>query len=251
MCKHYKLHQKTLKANLTPEQRHVVDSGFRARLAELLVEKAKRDSNVGPKVAEVAPDDDESPGGNDSFSGEEEEGGGEEEEEGGSDGGDEEGSDDEDSSDDDGNEDASDGAENKDAPGGAKNKDAPEVGDDLPSTSVYGRIILRIRKALHPVIYQTPKPLQNVESSDEQVSRGRRAKRGATIRELSVSGSDMELEGSSGNEAIVAGPSTEEEKLMKESSDRQLMAVDNVMLPDHVESKPGGNRYFLICLITY
>ena len=76
MCKHYKLHQKTLKANLTPEQRHVVDSGFRARLAELLVEKAKRDSNVGPKVVEAAPDDDESPGGNDSFSGEEEEGGG-------------------------------------------------------------------------------------------------------------------------------------------------------------------------------
>ena len=70
--------------------------------------------------------------------------------------------------------------------------------------------------------------------------------------DLSVSGSDMELEGSSeGNEAIVAGPSTEEEKLMKESSDQQVMAVDNVMLPDRVGSKPGGNRYFLICLITY
>ena len=228
----------------------MVDSGFRARLAELLVLRLKSDSHVGPKVVEAAPDDDESPGGNDSFSGEEEEGGGEEEEEGGSDGGDEEGSDDEDSSDD-GNEDGFDGAENKDAPGGAENKDASEVGDDLPSTSVRGRIILRIRKALHPVIYQTPKPLKNVESSDEQVSRVRRAKRGATIRELSASGSDMELEGSSGNEAIVAGPSTEEEKLMKESSDSQLMAVDNVMLPDHVGSKPGGNRYFFICLITY
>ena len=221
----------------------MVDSGFRARLAELLVEKAKRDSNMGPKEAEAAPDDEESPGGNDSFSGDEE--GGEEEEEGGSDGGDEEGSDDEDSSDDDENEDASDGAENKDALGGAKNKDAPEVGDDLPSTSVYGRIILRIRKALHPVIYQTRKPLKNVESSDEQVSRVRRAKRGATIRELSASGSDMELGGSSGNEAIVAGPSTEEEKLMKESGDSQLMAVDAEMLPDHVESRPGGNRYSL------
>ena len=229
----------------------MVDSGFRARLAELLVLRLKRDSNVGPKVVEAAPDDDESPGGNDSFSGEEEEGGGEEEEEGGSDGGDEEGSHDEDSSGDDGNEGASGGVENKDALGGAKNKDASEVGDDLPSTSVRGRIILRIRKALHPVIYQTPKPLQNVESSDEQVSRVRRAKRGATIRDLSISGSDMELEGLSGNEAIVAGPSTEEEKLMKESSDQQLMAVDNVMLPDHVGSKPGGNRYFFICLITY
>ena len=229
----------------------MVDSGFRARLAELLVLRLKSDSHVGPKVVGAALDEAGSSKGDGSFSGEEEgEGGEEEEEEGGSDGGDEEESDDEDSSDD-GNEDGSDGAENKDAPDGTENKDAPEVGDDLPSTSVHGRIILRIRKALHPVIYQTPKPLKNVESSDEQVSRVRRAKRGATIRELSASGSDMELGGSSGNEAIVAGPSTEEEKLMKESSDSQLMAVDNVMLPDHVGSKPGGNRYFFICLITY
>ena len=202
---------------------------------------------MGPKVVEAALDEAGSPGGDGSFSGEEEgEGGEEDEEEGGSDGGDEEGSDDEDSSDDDGNEGASDGAENKDVSDGAENKDAPEVGDDLPSTSVYGRIILRIRKALHPVIYQTPKPLQNVESSDEQVSRGRRAKRGATIRDLSGSGSDMELEGSSeGNEAVFAGPSAEEEMLMKEQSDQQVMAVGNVMLPAHVGSKPGGNRYFL------
>ena len=74
-----------------------------------------------------------------------------------------------------------------------------------------------------------------------------RAKRCATIRDLSASGSgsDMDLGGSSGNEAIVAGPSTEEEKLMKESLDSQLMAMDNEMLPDHVESRPGGNRYSL------
>ena len=225
----------------------MVDSGFRARLAELLVLRLKSDSHVGPKVVEAALDEAGSPGGDGSFSGEEEgEGGEEEEEEGGSDGGDEEESDDEDSS-----EDGSDSAENKDASDGAENEDAPEVGDDLPSTSGYGRIILRIRKALHTEIHQTPKPLKNMESSDEQVSRVRRAKRGATIRELSASGSDMDLGGSSGNEAIVAGPSTEEEKLMKESSDSQLMAVDNVMLPDHVGSKPGGNRYFFICLITY
>ena len=119
----------------------------------------------------------------------------------------------------------------------------------MPSTSVYGRLVLRIRKAIHTEVPQTPKPLKNMESRDKQVPRVWRAKRCATIRDLSASGSgsgsDMDLGGSSGNEAVVAGPSAEEEKLMKESGDSQLMAVDAEMLPDHVESRPGGNRYSL------
>ena len=52
-----------------------------------------------------------------------------------------------------------------------------------------------------------------------------------------------------GNEAV-SGPSVEEEKLMREAGDSQLMAVDADMLPDLVESRPGGNRYSVICLIT-
>ncbi len=141
MCKHYKLHLKTQKGNLTPAQRHEVDTCFHARLAELLVEKSKRDSGVGSQEAEVAPDDAGSPEVNGSLSGAEEDG---EEEEGGSDGGDEEGSEDEDASDGDENEDASDSSEAKDDSDGAgdKNasdaagdKNAPEVGDG-PSTSV-------------------------------------------------------------------------------------------------------------------
>ncbi len=77
--------------------------------------------------------------------------------------------------------------------------------------------------------------------------RGRRAKRGATICELSASGSDMELEGSPrGSKATVAGPSNEEEKLMGESTDKQAMVVGGMMLPG-VRSRPGGNRYFPIC----
>ena len=74
-----------------------------------------------------------------------------------------------------------------------------------------------------------------------------RAKRCATIRDLNASrsgsGSDMDL-GGSGNEAV-SGLSTEAEKLMSESGDSQLMAVDTEMLPDLVESRPGGNRYSL------
>ena len=243
LCDHYKLHQKTLKANLTPEQREEVDSLFRARLAELLVLRLKGDSHAGPKVVGAAHDEAGSSKGDGSYSGEEEgEGGEEEEDEGGSDAEDEEESDAEDSS-----EDGSDSAENKDASDGAESDDAPEVGDTLPSTSVYGRLVLRIRKAIHTEVPQTPKPLKNMESRDKQVPRVWRAKRCATIRDLSASGSgsDMDLGGSSGNEAVVAGPSAEEEKLMKESSDSQLMAVDNEMLPDHVESRPGGNRYSL------
>ena len=245
LCDHYKLHQKTLKANLTPEQREEVDSLFRARLAELLVLRLKGDSHAGPKVVGAAHDEAGSSKGDGSYSGEEEgEGGEEEEDEGGSDAEDEEESDAEDSSDD-----GSDSAENKDAADGSESDDAPEVGDTLPSTSVYGRLVLRIRKAIHTEVPQTPKPLKNMESRDKQVPRVWRAKRCATIRDMSASGSgsgsDMDLGGSSGNEAVVAGPSAEEEKLMKESGDSQLMAVDAEMLPDHVESRPGGNRYSL------
>ena len=123
MCVHYKLHQKTLKADLTQEQRSAVDAGFRARVAELVVQRAKDDSNVGIKEAVADPGGSVPLEGDDSFSGDEE--GGEEEEEGGSDAGDEEGSEE-----DDDDEDGSDGDENE---------DASEVGEnDLPSTSVYG-----------------------------------------------------------------------------------------------------------------
>ena len=211
-----------------------MDAGFRARVAELVVQRAKDDSNVGIKEAVADPDGSESLGGDDSFSGDEE--GGEEEDEGGSDGGDEEGSgeddDDEDGSDDD------------------ENDAAPDVGEnELPSCS-NSRMILRIPKARTPPVYKTPKQpleLENEESSDDQVSRRSRAKCNATIRDSDGSGSDMELGGSSeGNEALFAGPSAEEEMLMKEQSDQQVMAVDNMMLPAHVGSKPGGNRYFLI-----
>ena len=68
-------------------------------------------------------------------------------------------------------------------------------------------------------------------------------------------GSDMDTEMPAGTEAI-SGPSAEAEKLMRESEDSQLMSVDADMLPDIVESRPGGNRYscylfdyLLICAI--
>ena len=101
----------------------MVDSVFRGRVAELVVQRAKDDSNVGIKEAVADPGGSVPLEGDDSFSGDEE--GGEEEEEGGSDAGDEEGSEE-----DDDDEDGSDGDENE---------DASEVGEnDLPSTSVYG-----------------------------------------------------------------------------------------------------------------
>ena len=252
MCDHYKLHMKALRGSLTPDQRHQVDTCFHGRLAELLVEKRQQDSGVGSQEAAVIPDDNGSPEVQGFVSGDEE--GGEEEEDD-DDAGDEEGSEDEDASDGDDDEDASDssdvkddsdGAGDKNVPDGAGDQNAAEVGDDRPSTSAHGRLILRIRKALHPMVYNIPKPLKFDESSYERVSRGRRAKRGATLRELSASGSDMELEGSpGGSKAIVAGPSTEEERLMKESLDQQSVAVDDGMLPDRVRSRPGGNRYSL------
>ena len=96
-----------------------MDAGFRARVAELVVQRSKRDSNVGIKEAVADPDGSESLGGDDSFSGDEE--GGEEEDEGGSDGGDEEGSG-EDDDDEDGSDD--------------ENDAAPDVGEnELPSSS--------------------------------------------------------------------------------------------------------------------
>ena len=68
-------------------------------------------------------------------------------------------------------------------------------------------------------------------------------------------GSDMDTGMPAGNEAV-SGPSVEEEKLMREAGDSQLMSVDADMLPDIVESRPGGNRYscylfdyLLICAI--
>ena len=91
-----------------------------------------------------------------------------------------------------------------------------------------------------------------MESREKPVPMVWRGKRCATIRDLNASGSDgsdMDVGVPSGNEAV-AGPSVEEEKLMRESGDSQLMAVDAEMLPDHVESRPGGNRYSVICLIT-
>ena len=77
-------------------------------------------------------------------------------------------------------------------------------------------------------------------------------KRCANIRDLDASGSDgsdMDTGMPAGNEAV-SRPSVEEEKLMREAGDSQLMAVDADMLPDLVESRPGGNRYSVICLIT-
>ena len=94
---------------MTPEQRDFVDSGFRARLAELLVLRLKGDSHAGPKVVGAAHDEAGSSKEDGSYSGEEEgEGGEEEEDEGGSDAEDEEESDAEDSS-----EDGFDSAENR------------------------------------------------------------------------------------------------------------------------------------------
>ena len=91
-----------------------------------------------------------------------------------------------------------------------------------------------------------------MESRKKPVPMEWRRKRCATIRDLNASGSDgsdMDTGVPAGNEAV-SGPSVEEEKLMREAGDSQLMAVDADMLPDLVESRPGGNRYSVIFLIT-
>jgi len=215
---------------------------FQTRLAELLVLKMKGDSNTVPKVAGAADDEAGPSKGGESSEEEEEDDGEEEEDEGGSDAEDEEDSDAEDSSGD-----GSDTAENKDAADGSESDDAPEVRVTSPTISCYGRLVLHIRKAIRTEVPLTPQPLKNMESRKKPVPMVWRGKRCATIRDLNASGSDgsdMDVGVSSGNEAV-AGPSAEEEKLMKESGDSQLMAVDAEMLPDHVESRPGGNRYSL------
>ncbi len=233
------------RGNLTPEQSEKVDSMFKTRLAELLVLKMKSDSHAVAKVVGAAGDEAGPSKGGGSSDEEEEDDGEEEEDEGGSDDEDEEDSDAEDSSGE-----GSDTAENKDAADGSESDDAPEV---LPSTSAYGRLVLRIRKAIHTEVPLTPQPLKIMESRKKLVPMQWRGKRCATIRDLSASGSDgsdMDTGVPSGNEAV-AGSSVEEEKLMKESGDSPLMAVDADMLPDIVESRPSGNRYSVICLVTY
>ena len=134
LCVHYKEHQKTLKADLTKEERGAVDAGFFAKVAELVVARAKRDNNVEVKEALADPADSESLG-DDTFSAGE--GGEEEEEEEGSDVGDDEGSSGDDDDDGGGSDDES-GAD-------------PEVGEtELPRSS-NRRMILYIRKARDPV----------------------------------------------------------------------------------------------------
>ncbi len=232
------------RGNLTPEQSASVDSMFKTRLAELMVLKLKGDSNTAVRVAGAAGDEAGPSKGGGSSDEEEEDDDEEEEDEGGSD---DEGEDDSDADDSSGE--GSDNAENKDATDGSDD-DAPEVS---PSTSTDGRFVLRIRKAIHTEVPLTPQPLKIVESRKKLVPMKWRGKRCAYIRDLNASGSDgsdMDTGVPSGNEAV-AGPSVEEEKLMKESGDSPLMAVDADMLPDIVESRPSGNRYSVICLVTY
>ena len=233
LCVHYKEHQKTLKADLTKEERGAVDAGFIAKVAELVVARSKRDNNVEVKEGLADPADSESLGGDDTFSAGE--GGGEEEEEEGSDGGD----DDEGSGEDDDEDSGS------DAESGAD----PEVGENELPRSSDRRMILYIRKARDPV-YKTDEPpleLDDQGSRDDEAFRRGRSKCDNTNRDSNGSESDMDLDGlSEGNEAPFAGPPAEEEMLMKEQSDQQVMAVEDVMLPAHVGSKPGGNRYFFI-----
>ena len=204
----------------------------RAKVAELVVARSKRDNNVEVKEALADPADSESLGGDDTFSAGEE--GGEEEEEGGSDGGDEEGSGEDD--DEDGGSDAESDAD-------------PEVGENEPPSSSNRRMILFIRKARNPPVYKTDEPpleLDDQGSRDDQAFRRGRSKCDNTNRDTDGSESDMDLDGlSEGNEALFAGQPAEEEMLMREQSDQQVMAVEDVMLPAHRGSKPEGNRYSL------
>ena len=220
---------------MTEENRDAVNTGFNAKLAELVVLRSKRDNNVDVKNAPANLDDSESLGGDDSFS-TGDEGGEEEEDEAGSGGDGDEGS----------GEDGGEGGGSNDGSDAGSDVDPDGEESEQPSTSD-GRMVLYVRKTREPPkVYKTKDTLEldaQEFRGDQILARGR-SKCDDTIRSRDdSSGSDMDVgEVSEGNGSLFAGQPVVDEMLMRERSDPREESMDDMMLPAHKGFEPEGNR---------